>query len=356
MTANLGHVTIRATLASVCTVLAAGGARAASSPDARGPTRVSARGVEFRRADPRTGKVTMVVSAARASAGGESAILEEVRLVRYSPGGVPVLEATAAGGRVLPGGSVALDGDVTVSWRGEKVAATFLSGPALWDAATGVLSSDGPVRGTLRGAGKARGKGEDAAAFGLDIEGTGLEVRPGSDRARILRDVSAVATGLALGPWRITADGGLELSGFAGSSPTLRFAGPVGLEGRGATARADGAEVALHESKDKDDKNKGKRALAVSRAWLVGMVHVRLDGGRDLPWGEGSVEVRAEAAEIMPGDANGSDARVVFIGTDSDPARVFGPHGVLRGTRIEIAPGSVRTDGGARSEFEWGGL
>ena len=352
--ADLGHIALRAALASVCTVLADGGARAASSPDTRGPTEVRARGVEFRRTDPRTGKITVVVSAARASAGSESATLENVKFVRYSPTGAQVLTASAAGGRVLPGGSVALDGNVTISWHGEKIEATFLSGPALWDTAAGTLSSDGPVRGTLRGAGTPREKGEDAAAFGLDIDGTGLKVRPDGDRGRILRDVSAIATGLALGPWRITADGGLEFSGFAGRSPALRFAGPVGLEGRGATARADDAEVALHESKDKEE-DKGKRSLAISRVWLVGMVHARLDGARNFPWGEGSVEVRAESAEIAPGDADGSDARAVFLGTEGDPARVFGPHGVLRGTRIEIAPGAVRTDGGARSEFEWGG-
>ena len=353
--ADLGHIAVRAALSSISAILVGvGGARAAPPSDTSGPTKVRARGVEFRRADPRTGNVTMVVSAARASAGGESATLEEVRLVRYSSTGAPVLEATAAGGRVLPGGSVALDGNVTVSWRGEKVDISFLSGPALWNGEAGVLSSDGPVSGTLRGVGKTRGKGEDAAAFGLDIEGTGLEVRPGSDRARILRDVSAVATGLAMGPWRVTADGGLTFSGFAGNSPALRFAGPVGLEGRGATARADDAEVSLHESKDKEE-DKGKRTLAISRVWLVGMVHARLDGARDFSWGEGSVEVRAESAEIAPGDADGSDARAVFLGTEGDPARVFGPHGVLRGKRIEIARDTVRTDGGARSEFEWGG-
>ena len=329
-------------------------ARAAQADEApptptSGPTEVRARGVEFRRFDPLTGKATMTVFAARASASGDSATLESVRFVRYSPGGAPILEASAEGGRILPGGSVAFDGEVAVTWRGAKAVATFGATSAVWDGKAGVLSSEGPVSGTLGDTGAASRK--DAAAgggsFRLDVEGTGLEVRPGGDSGRILRDVSAVGTGVALGPWRVTSDGGLGFSGLAGGSPALGFAGPVGLEGRGVTARADGAEVVLYKGDGEDDGG-----LAVSRAWLVGTVHARLDGERAFPWGEGPVEVRAESAEIDPA---GPDARVVLLGTESDPARVIMPRGVLRGVRIEITPSAVRSDGGARSELEWGG-
>jgi len=346
---NLGSLSTRALLASACAILAGGGlARGADPAGKTGPTEIRARDVEFRRIDPDTGRIVMTVSAARASASGESAKLEEIRLVRYSPLGAPVLEASAAGGSVLPGGSVALDGSVAVRWRGEKVKATFRSGPALWDGRKGVLSSDGPVSGTLAPLGERPAEG-DVTPFGLDIEGTGLEVRPGRDRGRILSDVSAVMTGPARGPWRVTSDGGLEFSGFAGSSPALGLAGPAGLEGRGASIRADRAEVSLRESAETDG---GDGALAISRAWLVGTVSARVDGARELPWGEGPAELRAEAAEIVPG---GPDARATLTGTESDPARVIMPNGVLRGTRIEIATGAVRTDGGARSEFEWRG-
>jgi hypothetical protein len=300
----------------------------------------------------------MTVSAARASASGGSATLEDVRFMRYSPEGAPVLEATASGGRILEGGAVAFDGEVAVTWRGPDAVATFRSGPALWDGETDVLTSDTPVSGTLRGAVGAKPKGahppknakrpEDAGAeaFRLDVEGTGLEVRPASDRGRILRDVTAVATGAALGAWRITADGGMGFSGFAGRTPALTASGPVGLEARGAAVRADGAEVALRRG------GKGGGGLAVSRVWLTGTVHARLDGAGSFPWGDGPVEVRAESAEIALGDAA---PRAVLHGTESDPARVYLPQGILRGTRVELGRDAALTDGGARSELEWGG-
>jgi len=344
----LGLVTLRILFASACAILAAGLARAAGPADKTGPTEIRARDVEFRRIDPDTGRIVMTVSAARASASGESAQLETIRLIRYSPLGAPVLEASAAGGRVLPGGSVALDGSVAARWRGEKVKATFRSGPALWDGDKGVLASEGPVSGKLAPGGERSGKGDDGP-FGLYIEGTGLEVMPDRDHARILSDVSAVMTGPARGPWRVTSDGGIEFSGFAGSSPALGLAGPVGLEGRGASIRADRAEVSLRASSEAEE---GDGAVAISRAWLVGTVSARVDGAGGLPWGESPAELRAEAAEIVPG---GPDARATLTGTESDPARLIMPHGVLRGTRIEIALGSVLTDGGARSEFEWSG-
>jgi len=347
---TLGLLSVRALLASACAVMAGGVARGAEPASETGPTEVRARDVEFRRIDPDTGSISMAVSAARASASGESAVLETIRLVRYSPGGAPVLEASATGGRVLQGGSVALDGAVAVRWCGQKVKASFRSGPALWDNQKLVLSSEGPVRGTLApGAGRP-GEG-GVAAFGLDIEGTGLEVTPERDRGRILSDVSAVMTGPARGPWRVTCDGGLEFSGLAGASPTLGFAGSVGVEGRGATIRADRAEVSLREIVDARE-DEGDRAVAISRAWFVGTVCARVDGARDLPWAEGPVEMRAESAKIVPG---GPDARATLTGTESDAARVIMPNGVLRGMRIEIAPGAVRTDGGARSELEWRG-
>jgi hypothetical protein len=351
-------------------------ARAGQSPPASGPTEIRARGVEFRRFDPRTGKVVMVVSAANASAAGEAATLDEVKFVRYSPAGTSVLEASASSGRILSGGSVSFDGEVAVAWRGAKAVATFRSGAAVWNGETGVLTSNTPVCGTFRGAtgtkleagkpskaaqppkGKPPPKPEPAKAFRLDVEGTGLVVEPGGDRGRILRDVSAVATGGVLGAWRVTADGGMGFSGFAGNSPVLTASGPVGLEAHGMTVRADSAEITLREG-GKGGKGSGGQdadgGLAISRAWLTGTVRARVEGGRAFPWGEGPVEVRAEAAELAPGGAGGADARVLLMGTESDPARVFLPRGVLRGTRIEITPGGVRTEGGARSEFRFGG-
>ena len=337
------------------------------SPPSSGPTEVRARGVEFRRFDPGTGKVTMVVSAANASAVGETATLDDVRFVRYSPAGAAILEASASSGRILSGGSVAFDDEVAVAWRGAKAVATFHSGAALWDGETGVLTSDTPVSGTFRGAigpkpkdgkpskRKPSPKPGPAKAFRLDIEGTGLEVTPGGDRGRILRDVSALATGVALGAWRVTADGGMGFSGFAGDSPTLTASGPVGLTARGSAIRADGAEIVLGDAGGGGKGQEAGNGLAVSRAWLMGTVHASVDGGRAFPWGEGPVEVRAEAAEIVPGGAKGPDARALLMGTASDPARVFLPQGVLRGTRIEITSAGVRTEGGARSEFRLGG-
>jgi len=375
--ATLGRTAFRAATAraviitsSVTTILAflTATARAGLSPPASGPTEVRARGVEFRRFDPRTGKVTMVVSAANASAVGEAATLDEVRFVRYSPAGSAVLEASASSGRILPGGSVAFDGEVAVAWRGAKAVATFRSGTALWDGETGVLTSDTPVSGTFRGAADAKPKAAKsskgaklpkdgkppprpgpAKTFRLDVEGMGLEVTPGGDHGRILRDVSAVATGSALGAWRVTADGGMGFSGFAGDSPTLTASGPVGLEARGSAVRADSAGIALGQGGEGGDD------LAISRAWLTGTVHARVNGGPAFLWGEGPVEVRAEAAELTPGGAKRPDARAVLMGTESDPARVFLPQGVLRGTRIEITRTAVRTEGGARSEFMFGG-
>ncbi|MHC4248643.1 MAG: hypothetical protein ACYS9X_05890 [Planctomycetota bacterium] len=357
------HALLRASAPALVAVVLIPPARPSLAGES-GPTEVRAWGGEFQRFDPRTGKVTMIVSAARASASGESATLEDVRFVRYSPQGAPVLEATASGGRLLEGGSVAFDGEVAVAWRGPMAVATFRSGPAVWDGEADVLTSDGPVSGTLCGAGTKRPtsaglptsggppkngkrpKGERAEAFRLDVEGTGLEVRPGSDRGRILRDVTAVATGVALGAWRVTADGGLGFSGFAGETPTLTSSGPVGLEARGTAVRADGAEVALREGGEDGS------GLVVSRAWLTGTVHALIDGARAFPWGEGPVEVRAESAEIAPDD---TAPRAVLLGTESDPARIFLPQGILRGTRVEISRDVVLTDGGARSELEWGG-
>ncbi|MHC5056793.1 MAG: hypothetical protein ACYTKD_19075 [Planctomycetota bacterium] len=358
------HALLRASapaLAAAVLIPLARPAIAGEPAPAGGPIEVRAWGGEFQRFDPRTGKVTMIVSAARASASGESATLEDVRFVRYSPEGAPVLEATASGGRILEGGAVAFDGEVAVAWLGPEAVATFRSGPALWDGEVDVLSSEGPVSGTLCGSGTKRPtsggppkdgkrpKGERAGAFRLDVEGTGLEVRPAGDRGRILRDVTAVATGVALGAWRVTADGGLGFSGFAGDSPTLTASGPVGLEARGAAVRADGAEVALRERKGEVN---GEGGLAVSRAWLTGTVHARFDGARAFPWGDGPVEVRAESAEIAFDDAA---PRAILLGTESDPARVLLPQGVLRGTRVEIGRDAALTDGGARSELEWGG-
>ncbi len=321
---------------------------------AGGPTEVSARRVEFRRFDPETGMLALRVSAERASASGELAGLTSVGLTRYGPSGEVVLEVTADSGRMKRGGDVILEGNVRVSWRGKGVLARFRAPSVQWDPEKEELSTDEPVSGTLEGVAVARGKPIGPGERRMELEGRGLVVLPGSDRGVIARDAVIVAAGAGLRPWRATADGGLEIGGLAGGSPVVRLRGPVAATSRGMTARSDSALIHLRRStpkagsRDAAGGGDAEGGLELARAWATGHVQARIEQGFAAagPGGAGSIEVRAEAAELLP---EGGGA--VFTGTMSDPARAIFPNGVVRGTRVELLPGGVRSDGGARSEF-----
>lgn len=336
-------------LLSSSVLLAAAGRAAAAG----GPTEASARRVEFRRFDPETGMLDLRVSAERASASGELAGLTSASLTRYGPSGEVVLEATADSGRMRRGGDVILEGNVRVSWRGKGVLANFRAPSVGWDPEKEELSTDEPVSGTLEGAAVARGKPIGPLERRMELEGSGLVVLPESDRGEIARDAVIVAAGAGSRPWRATADGGLEIGGLAGGRPVVRLRGPVAATSRGMTARSDSALLHLQRSAP----NSGSRdapgggvegGLELTRAWATGHVQARIEQGLAAagPGGAGSIEVRAEAAELLP-DGGGA----VFTGTMSDPARAIFPNGVVRGTRVELLPGRVRSDGGARSEF-----
>lgn len=364
--ASGGHELRRARAALLPWVLVA--AAAACAAAASGPTEVSASRVEFQRFDPRTGMLALRVSADRASASGELAQLTQARLTRYGPSGGVVLEATADSGRMRRGGGVTLEGNVRVRWRGAVAMARFRAPSVGWDAKEGALSTDEPVRGTLEGLpsrrvkvadGEARrlegsDKGSRARArpaARLDLEGMGLVVSPGRDRGEIASDAVVVVGGVASGPWRATADKGLVLEGFAGERPVLRLRGPVAASARGISTRSDAAELHLRRSRGKAGAggaagSDAKGGLEVSRAWATGQVHARIDRASAGPGDVGRVEARAEAAELLPGKGG-----AVLTGTISDPARAIFPSGVVRGTRVALFPGSVSSDGGARSEF-----
>ena len=333
-----------------CPFLLAAAGRAVA---ARGPTEVSARRVEFRRYDPETGMLALRVSAARASASGELAGLTSVSLTRYGPSGKIVLEATADSGRMRRGGDVILQGNVRVSWRGKGVLARFRAPSVRWNPEKGELSTDEPVSGALEGAATGRGKPPGPNARRMELEGRGLVVLPERDRGVIARDAVILAAGADLRPWRATADGGLEIAGLAGGRPVVRLRGPVAATSRGMTARSDSALLHLRRSAPKAGARdaaggEAEGSLELTRAWATGHVHARIEQGLAAagPGGPGRIEVRAEAAELLP---EGGGA--VFMGTISDPARAIFPSGVVRGTRVELLPGRVRSDGGARSEF-----
>jgi hypothetical protein len=336
-------------LLSSSVLLAAAGRAVAAG----GPTEASARRVEFRRFDPATGMLALRVSAERASASGELAGLTSASLTRYGPSGEVVLEATADSGRMRRGGDVILEGNVRVSWRGKGVLANFRAPSVGWNPEKEELSTDEPVSGTLEGAAAPRGKPIGPLERRMELEGRGLVVLPGSDRGVIARDAVIVAAGAGSRPWRATADGGLEIGGLAGGSPVVRLRGPVAATSRGMTARSDSALVHLQRSAPnsgaRDAADGGAEGgLELTRAWATGHVHARIEQGLAAagPGGTGHIEVRAEAAELLP-DGGGA----IFTGTISDPARAIFPNGVVRGTRVELLPGGVRSDGGARSEF-----
>ncbi len=326
--------------------------RAASGPAAAsGPIEITAVSIEFLRFDRETGRLALRVSAERAEARGERAELVKVRLVRYDRAGRVLLEASADSGRMEKDDRVFLDGRVIVRWYGRAATAELRAPSVEWDGKAGELRTDRPVKGELTGKpggagrrrpGARRETGPAGETLRIDFEGRGLLLRLSEDRCEIVRDVTVIVSGIASGPWRVTADGGMEIGGLSGPAPVLRLRGPVAARGRGISGRSDAAELLL-SAREGD-------GFGLRRAWMSGTVRVLLENAGVPPGSidDGPVELRAETAEVFPAKAG-----AVLRGTLSAPARAIFSLGVIRGTRIEIFPGRILSDGGARSDFVW---
>jgi hypothetical protein len=350
---------------------------------------VTARRIEFLEYDRRTGSLRLRVSAREAvvergrGSPPRAGELKEVVLVHFDGKGGPVLTARAESGRYARGEGTRLSGGVDAEWHG-AVGRVRLRCPWIdWDETSASFRTEELVRGELVGQGDEVARGSPSGTmlrqparhrrFGrrrgeengvaIDFEGRGLVLVPDEDSARIGRDAAVLVRGGATGPWRVTADGGLELRGLGAGSLSVRFTGPVAAAGRGFSGRADEAGLGLREGPE--------GLLGLSGGWARGTVLARLtadaqagaragslptaDEGR-LPaasWlaaaqaGDG-IEARAAVAE-----GRGDREEVVLHGTVLDPARVIFAGGELRGSRIELSAGRAATDGGARSEFRW---
>jgi hypothetical protein len=321
---------------------------------------VTARRVEFLEYDRRTGSPRLRVSAREAAVERGRGELAEVVLVRFGGEGGPVLTARAESGRYVRGEGTRLSGGVDAEWRG-AVGRVGLRCPGIdWDEESGSFRTEERIRGEILG-GQDRGARDEGEGVAVDFEGRGLVLVPDEDTALIGRDAVVFVRGTGRGPFRVTADGGLELRGLGAGSLSVRFTGPVAAAGRGFSGRADEAALRLREGPE--------GSLGLAGGWARGTVLVRLsppaqagprggtllapDGGR-LPAASrlaaaqagGEIEARAAIAEVR-GDCEG----VVLHGTVLDPARVIFSGGELRGSRIDLSPGRAATDGGARSEF-----
>ena len=359
----------------------------AQAPDEEigpGPVALEARAVEFRRHDPATGEVDLLVLAREGSMRGSRAELADVRFVKFAGTGgsaLPpeVFEARAASASFVTGEGACLAGDVEVVWPTPAGPARLDVPELTWDEAAGTLATDAAVRGSV--ARHADGRGAEPGIT-LELEGNGLrllaascrgaqdfplpaaspdvsavaasgrqlaprENRNASCRGEIARDAVVTVTGLDAGPFRLVGDGRLEFARGGMGVTVLRLAGPVDVTGRDAAARSDAVEIHLRADE--------RSVVGIAGVWATGLVRATGrarqpvflgradDAGADVP-----VELRASAMEVLPGAAG-----LVLRGTGQDPARVIFPSGELRGGRIDLGSDRIASDGGAPSEFAW---
>jgi hypothetical protein len=355
--------TIRLVAAALTVGLCARSARATSA----GPVEASARGVEFRSHDEETGALRAHLVAESASMKGTLAELEGARLVRYDGEGRPVLEVRAARGSYAGGRGARLLGGVEIAWELRPQAGggttSLVCEDVEWDEGSDTLTTGATVRGRLL---SGRRGGDEI----LNFTGRGFVCATADRRGEILRDAVVHAKAAGAAGWRATADRGIVFTGARDGAVVLELRGPVTTESGGSAARADALRLLFEEHKQGEQGElelregsfrgtvralvrggDGADARASSDAGLLpgGFVVRLFDASGQAP-AERGIELRAAVMTV-----NRAAGEVVLHGTATDPARVTFEGGELRGTRIDLRRESVVTDGGAPSEFTWGG-